>query len=292
MALTTNSPALPLQTRIRRRIWRVPASPARWRWLIVALLLSVAIVVLYVLALTTQPFAGPLNDPLRSFGMISFALVLISATYSLRRRFARNLPGKAQAWLWMHTWLSCAAILIALLHENFTHILRDYCQNASCLTNAYGGTSALLALIVLVFSGIAGRLLDTWQARVIARDASSNGVGIVQAIEEHLLEQEYIVERLSAGKSEAFKQYCLLAMETPSAPAVQPTLPASEQEDFQHANVALLIHARLTKSLQSQRRARLIMRFWRLIHSILAIIVLLLILIHASAELLINVFHL
>ncbi|HET8840904.1 MAG TPA: hypothetical protein VFN35_05520, partial [Ktedonobacteraceae bacterium] len=194
MALASKSPVS--VARARRRLWSAPISPARWFWLVVALLLAGGIVYLYISAVTTQSFAGPFTDPLRSFGIVAFALVLVTASYSLRRRFARSLPGKVQAWLWMHTWLGCAAIIIALLHENFTHILRNYCQNASCLTEAYGGTSALLALGFLVISGIVGRLLDRWQARLIAGDASTNGAGIVQAIEESLLEQEYTIERL------------------------------------------------------------------------------------------------
>src|SRR5229473_8046104 len=100
---------------------------------------------------------------------------LLLCWYSLRRRFVRGLPGMARAWLWMHTWLGVTALLIALLHENYAHILHDYCQNASCFTKSYWGTSALFALIFLILSGIIGRLLDSWQARVIAGDASANG---------------------------------------------------------------------------------------------------------------------
>jgi hypothetical protein len=253
--------------------------------------ISASIALLYVFALATQPFPGPFNDPLRGFGIVAFALVLATATYTLRRRFARNLPGKAQAWLWMHTWLGCAAILVALLHENFAPILRDYCQNASCLTNAYGGTSALLALFILVASGIAGRLLDRWQARLIARDASTNGAGIVQTLEEHMLEQEYRIERLCAGKSDPFKQYCLLALENPQAPAPLPALDSREQGDFLNAREALAVHARLADSREKQRRARLIMRAWRIVHSAFAVLALIIIGFHAIAELITSVLH-
>src|SRR6202165_1225602 len=195
------------------RIWRTPTSSAWWFWLLLSLLLYAVIFVLYLTAIKTQPFPGPFNDPLRSFGILAFALVLGTASYSLRRRFIRGLPGKAQAWLWMHTWLGITAVLIALLHENFTHITHDYCQNMTCFSNAYWGTSALFALIFLVVSGIAGRLLDTWQTRIIARDASTNEVGIERAIEERMLELEYTIERLSAGKSEPFQQYCMQAID-------------------------------------------------------------------------------
>lgn len=273
------------------RVWKAPASKAWWLWLAFCALLYGIIFAIYLYTLKTQPFPAPFNDPLRSFGIVSFLLVLATASYSLRRRFARNLPGKAQNWLWMHTWLGVTAILVALLHENFTHILRDYCANASCLTNAYGGTSALIALFVLVLSGIAGRALDTWQAHSIAQDASTNGVGIVSALEERLLELEYTIERLSAGKSEAFQGYCMQAITHPASPQSTPALDRREQEDFTRALATLATYASLTQSLQRQKRARRIFRTWRTIHTILASLALLIILIHSIMELLVSVFH-
>ena len=316
------------------RIWRTSTSSAWWFWLLLSLLLYAAIFAWYLIAIKAQPFPGPFNDPLRSFGILAFALVLGTASYSLRRRFIRGLPGKAQAWLWMHTWLGLTAVLIALLHENFTHITHDYCQNMTCFTNAYWGTSALFALIFLVVSGIAGRLLDTWQARIIARDASTNGVGIARAIEERMLELEYTIERLSAGKSEPFQQYCMQAMDvgtrfiasTPghnpraqadldvgtrfiaSTPrndppkqadldvgtrfiASTPHLDPREQADFERAYETLTARAHLAQSLERQKRARLIMRTWRTIHIVLACLALLIILYHATMELLTQVLH-
>ena len=273
------------------RIWRTSTSSAWWFWLLLSLLLYAAIFAWYLIAIKTQPFPGPFNDPLRSFGILAFALVLGTASYSLRRRFIRGLPGKAQVWLWMHTWLGITAVLIALLHENFTHITHDYCQNMTCFTNAYWGTSALFALIFLVVSGIAGRLLDTWQARIIARDASTNGVGIARAIEERMLELEYTIERLSAGKSEPFQQYCMQAIDKMAAIDSTPHLDPREQADFERAYETLTARAHLAQSLERQKRARLIMRTWRSIHIVLACLALLIILYHATMELLTQVLH-
>ncbi len=289
--------AMTKQARGRRRIWKAPESKARWYWLLWSVLLYAVIFIWYLYARRTQQYPGPFYDPLRLFGIVAYVLVLSTASYSLRRRFARNLPGKVQNWLWMHTWLGITTILIALLHENFARITHDYCQNLSCLTNAHWGASALFALIFLVVSGIVGRLLDMWQTRVIAREAATNGVGIVSALEERILEQEYTVERLSAGKSEAFKQFCLQALadkaHTRSAgPQSLPAIALNEQIDFQRAHQALAIHARLVQSLQRQRFARFIMHTWRTLHITLACIALLVISYHAIMELLTNVFHL
>ncbi len=275
-----------------RRIWNTPASGARWLWLALSLLLYALIFALYLVAIKTQAFPGPFNEPLLGFGIIAFLLVLSTAAYSLRRRFARSLPGKAQAWLWMHTWVGIAALLIALLHENFTHILNNYCQNFSCFTNAYWGTTALLALAILVLTGIVGRLLDTWQAHNIARDASTNGVGIARAIEERILELEYEVERLSAGKSEPFKEYCLQAINMgASFNAPVPGLDAREMPDFQRSADTLATRRQFVLSLQRQQRARFIIRTWRYVHISLACLALLVITFHAVMELLINVLH-
>ncbi len=274
-----------------RRIWRTPVSPARLFWLLCALGVLTGAALLYLGALLTQPFPGPQREPLRSLGIVALLLVLSGASYSLRRRFARHLPGKAQAWLWMHTWLSCAALLSALLHENFTHVLHDYCQNASCLTSAYGGTSALLALTLLVFSGLAGRLLDRWQARLIAREASSNGAGIVSALQERLLALEYQIERLCAGKADTFKDYCRLALEHRQVPEQQPVLDPREEPDFQAVHAHLLAYAHLAQSLARQQRARHIMRIWRLVHSALALLALALIVFHALAEIITNIIY-
>jgi hypothetical protein len=285
MALASKQ-SLPAQ----RRVWKAPTTKAWWIWLAVSLLLYGSVYAVYLVAIKTQPFPGPLNDPLRSFGILAFLLVLATATYSLRRRFVRGLPGMARDWLWMHTWIGITAVLIALLHENYTHILHDYCQNASCLTQSYWGTSALLALIFLVLSGIFGRLLDTWQARVIARDASMNGVGIARALEERILELEFTVERLSAGKSEQFKAFCLQALEGKGGfPSRTPALEPGEQADFQRAYETLLTRESLAQSLQKQKRARLIIRFWRSVHIVLACVALLIILFHGVMELLTNV---
>lgn len=288
MSLATKPPVA------QRRVWRAPISNARWLWLGVALFLYILCLAWYVYAVRTQPFAGPFTDPLRLFGILAFVLVLSTAAYSLRRRFARGLPGKVQDWLWMHTWIGISTILLAMLHENFTHLTHDYCQNLSCFTNVYWGTSALFALIFLVGSGIIGRLLDVWQAHTIAHEASTNGVGIASALEERILELEYIVERLCAGKSEAFKAYCMQGIEgaTQIAHSIAPLVGTDEQNDLQRASETLINRSRLVQSLRHQRQARTIIRTWRTIHIVLACLALVIILYHGIMELLSSVFHL
>lgn len=295
MSLMTNKSSLAGRQASARRVWNVPDSRAKWLWLAFSALLFVVVLAWYLYSVARQPFPGPFNDPFRLFGIIAFCLVLVTAAFSLRRRFARNLPGKVQDWLWMHIWLGIAAILIALLHENFLHILHDYCQNLSCFSEGYAGTSALLALILLVASGLAGRLLDAWQARIIAQDATANGAGIARSLEERLLALEYTVERLCAGKSEPFQSYCMAAFEHGLSVVESDTqhfIPPQERADFQRASATLLAHAAIAQSLRRQQRARAIMRTWRVIHMTLASLALLVILYHALMELFTSVLHL
>jgi hypothetical protein len=254
---TKTSPS-PSAQRSARRLWQAPHAPTRWLWLTLSAMLSGIIFIWYLHALSTERFPGAFTDPLRSFGIVAFVLVLLAASYSLRRRFMRGLPGMARDWLQMHIWLSIAALVIALLHENFAFL--SNCTNLHCITQYEGGTSALFALIVLVLSGILGRCLDIWEARVIANEASTNGVGIVQALEEHLQELEYSVERLSAGKSDAFKSYCLAALNQARLPALLPALSPQERPDFQQARMTLSNYAKLTRSLRRQQLAKRIMQ--------------------------------
>ncbi len=130
---------------------------------------------------------------------------------------------------------------------------------------------------------------------MIARDAQSNGEGIAQALAERILELEYTVERLCAGKSAPFKQYCMQALDSggfaTAGASVMPTLAPAEQKDFQTAYATLTTYTALGKSLKRQQQARSIMRVWRYVHMVLATLALLVILYHAVLELLVNVLH-
>lgn len=273
---------------VKQRIWKVPISGSAWSWLLAGILLYIVILVWYLAVSHILPFVGPFIEPFRSFGIVAFVLVLITTGYSLRRRFVRGLPGKTQDWLWMHTWLGITALLIAFLHENFARILHDYCSNLSCLTQSDGGTSALYALLLLIAIGIIGRLLDVTQTRVIAREASSNGVGIVRAVKERLLELEYTVERFCAGKSEEFQRYAreALAQHGQEIWEARQATPLHEQHDFEQMIAILATYTQLARSLRKQEQARRIMRSWRIIHNVIACIALIVISSHATLELL------
>ena len=263
-----------------RRIWKTPLTPVAWFWLILSIVLYGSVYLWYLIGLKTVAYPGPLNDPFRLFGIVAFVLVLSVAAYSLRRRFVRVLPGSVQSWLWLHTWFGIVAILIAFLHENYQNILNSYSFTLFSFTKANFGMSALYALILLVLSGILGRLLDARLAHMIATEASSNGVGIIQAVEARIHELDLLLERLSAGKSAAFKQYFPSTRRTP----YEQILP-QEQGDWQQAQEVMNKKAILQKSLHRQQLARRLIQRWRYMHITLACCALGVICFHSVLEL-------
>jgi hypothetical protein len=273
----------PVESRSARRIWRTPGSLFNWLFL-AGSLLTLGVVLLLARLTSAIPYPG--NDPFRAFGIVAFVMILLVAAYTLRRRFIRRLPGKVQNWLWLHIWFGVVSVAIVGIHENWQNITQEFSFALDRFTEAAFGTTALYALILLVLTGIIGRLLDLWQARVIAGEADSNGAGIARSVAEHLLELTLTIERLSAGKSAPFKNYCNTALNSgPSAILSSPNLPPYESADFQRARAVLNEHARLANSLRRQQRARLVIRAWRYVHIPIACAALLIIGYHAIFEL-------
>ena len=264
------SPSSPLPKKIRR-IWRTPSSLWNWLFLLSSLLILGWIYVLYRSALMVQQYPGPYNDPFRQFGIVAFVLVVLVAAYTLRRRFVRRLPGKMQNWLWLHIWFGVISLLIACMHDNFQGVTHDLSFLRTRFTEAAYGTTALYALLILVVTGVIGRLLDTWQARSIAVEADTNGVGIARSVEERLRELALALERIWAGKSPAFKQSYAQAVRGNGSLAALPSgLAPGEASDLQRACVLLGERVRLTRSLKRQQRAQRVIQAWRAIHIPLA----------------------
>jgi hypothetical protein len=285
MALATKPPLQ--KQRAIRRIWKTPGSKFNWVCLAISIVAYGYLYKVFLDSLKSNAYAGPYTDPLRLYGILAFFLVLLVAAYTLRRRFVRILPGKVQNWLWLHTWFGILAILVAFLHENYLNILHDLRFTQTRFTEGQAGTSALYALLLLVLTGIVGRLLDVWQARTIAREANTNGVGIVQAVEERLHELEQTIERLSAGKPLTFKMHCsgVLRSHT-SLPTMLPVLAPNELADYERVQQLSLQRARLAHSRRRQKRAIFIIRAWRYVHIPFACLALVIISYHSFTELL------
>lgn len=287
MAVANKAPVTsPTPQSKARRIWKTPGSKFNWLFLVSSLVILGSVYLIYRSAVATQLYPGPYNDPFREFGIVSFVLVLFVAAYTLRRRFLRRLPGKVQNWLWLHIWLGVASLLIACMHENFQNVTNSFSFLSSRFTEDSFGTTALYALFALVLTGVIGRLLDLWSARVIATEADTNGIGITRSLEDRLLELSLTIERLSAGKSDQFKQFCEEALRRGrSMSQFLPTLPSHEAGDFQRTRAVLDEHARLVHSLRRQQTAQMIIRGWRYIHIPIACFSLAVISYHSLIEL-------
>lgn len=272
--LTSTRPTT-TETRPTRRLWKSPRSHAWWLWLVGSGIFYAALFYMYLKDIKLYGFDGPPGlGPLAKYGLLALGVALLAASYTLRRRFMRFLPGQLRNWLWMHNWLGITALLIVMLHANFDYILHNYCMTYSCFSSRYFGPFALYGLILLVGSGIAGRLINIRQTRVIARDASTNGAGIVQVVDERLTHLTYAIERLYAGKSDPFQHYCqaeLTQTRHSNGPDGQvPSLPQYEWSDFEQVQSLLNDFRRLQLSRQRQLRAQRVMRWWHTVHIILA----------------------
>ena len=134
----STSPSTQLQ-RPFRRLWRAPRSNAWWLSMLAALLVTGVIVLYFV---KTRGFDyTPSTGPLPRFGIIALGLLAVSLAYTLRRRFFRGLPGKAQDWLWVHSWAGIAILVTILLHANFYYVVQGYCYSPRCLSLLYGTPS-------------------------------------------------------------------------------------------------------------------------------------------------------
>ncbi|GHO42699.1 hypothetical protein [Ktedonospora formicarum] len=284
MAISSKAPVKKVAT----RMWHTPTSKAALYWFLFAAAYTALFYILYLILLHEKGrlFHGPFFDVVFRCGVMSYIMILGVAAYSLRARFFHGLPWKAQNWVWAHIWVGIASVLLALLHGDFRYILHFDCAGMTCVTDKYLALPSLYGLIFLVLSGGIGRLLDAWQTKIIAHDASTNGVGIAKAIPGRLSELEYVIERLNAGKSEAFKVYCERAITSVGLLSADiPELPPQEHADFHTAHTALAEHARLLASLNVQMRARQIFKLWRRVHMVLVPLILLIISFHAIAEL-------
>lgn len=290
MSVTTQpTPLSKQQQQQPRRLWKVPTSKSWWLALAASVLIYAIAFAWYWHTVRAKGFQSglPGRGSLAILGIFAFGIVGLTASYTVRRRFVRVLPGKVQDWLWAHTWLGLLAVMVAMLHGNFDHILNDlrFAPQYFFFSNN-GGAAALYALICLVASGIINRLLYAWQSRVISTDASSNGVGIAESLMKRILEIEYTIERLYAGKSVSFKHYCREALHTNGASLPVPALLPQEQADFQRVQETLATHTQLLHSLQRQKRARLIINRWRIVHITTACLAVAVICIHISVAIL------
>src|SRR5579884_776344 len=167
MAVHTSSPVL----KTRRR--HTPTSKAAFYWFLFAAVYCIIFYVLYGVVFKAPVFTGPWFDRIFRVGVMSYIMTLAAAAYSLRTRFMRNLPWKAQNWVWMH-WASpqyclpCCTPASASFSTGIALVKKIASPPTTGVCPPFTRSSSLRSVVLLVASSISGRpgLLPRMPARM------------------------------------------------------------------------------------------------------------------------------
>lgn len=197
-------------------------------------------------------------------GIAAVIIMLIVLAYSLRkRRGQEKLPGGMQAWLWGHITLGVLAIVIVGFHAGW-----HFTDGASYL-DVFGNISVALLFIVVV-SGILGRVFYA-----VIPGAASKNVHDLRMKETlgSIEKQEAEMERLSAGKSTAFKYFCERVVKegrnkdlSPDWQTASGMLPQEESQDFLQVKQVLLERYALQTRYNRQKFYKNLLNGWRYAH--------------------------
>ena len=119
------------------------------------LAISAMVYVLYAFESPQGPRGGSAIGLL--FGIVGFAFMIFAALLGARKRVPTWRVGRAQAWMRGHLWLGSLALPIILFHGGFH----------------FGGTLTRILmwlLIITVFSGVFGAVLQHYVPRVMTSD--------------------------------------------------------------------------------------------------------------------------
>jgi hypothetical protein len=125
-------------------------------WGLASLIIFVASAIGYALyALNTRPSGGSVVGLF--FGIVGFGFMIFAALLGARKRVPVWRLGRAQAWMRGHLWLGLLSLPMILFHGGFH----------------FGGTMTqvlMWMLIVTVFSGLFGAVLQNYLPRIMTTD--------------------------------------------------------------------------------------------------------------------------
>ena len=125
-------------------------------WGLASLIIFVASAIGYTLyALNTRPSGGSVVGLF--FGIVGFGFMIFAALLGARKRVPVWRLGRAQAWMRGHLWLGLLSLPMILFHGGFH----------------FGGTMTqvlMWMLIVTVFSGLFGAVLQNYLPRIMTTD--------------------------------------------------------------------------------------------------------------------------
>jgi hypothetical protein len=252
-------------------------TPESRRWRLRALVLLVALAALYGWA-AAGGFAHGGSAFGLTLGFAAFGLILLLTAYGVRKRRYKSTLGRLEGWLQSHVWLGLVSVFVVLFHAGFRFADRV-------------AVAALVALVLVVATGLAGALLYTTVPRRLTGIASDL---TPEAASERLNQLAASMARLAAGRSATFQRLAgaVLAEARPGAfagwrivfrpgaaraaraaggegPAWEALLARvdrAEQEDLRRLLVLSRQHKELHLRLVAQRRYQNLLDAWLWLH--------------------------
>jgi hypothetical protein len=270
-------------------------TPESVRWRNVALGLA-AMVVLSYFAVRAAAGRFAFSHGGSGFGLVTgvlaFVLVLVLLFFGVRKRlYASRRLGRLEVWLQTHVWFGLLSLVLVLFHSGF----RFHDKMA---------VAALVALVLVVATGVWGALLYTTVPRVLT-EVSTNVPPEETRDELHALERS--MERLTEGRSRLLEKVhrrlvddarpgplagwrLLLTRprklrEAPSA-GLTAQLKGVEEADREALRELLELsrrHKELHQRLVLEKRYENLLRAWLFLHVPLSLALLVLMVAHAVA---------
>ena len=165
----------------------IPRSGPTWRIIFVVLLLGVTATYVYY-ARREYPHGGSTIG--LAYGIAGSALILLLASFGIRKRAYRSRLGTMEQWTQSHIWLGVLTAVVLVLHTGFR--FND------------GIAVATLALVgVVVLSGIAGSILYLSVPRLLT-EVESNLT--LDEINDQLNQLGRSMARIASGKTPPFQR--------------------------------------------------------------------------------------
>ncbi|MGB1253643.1 MAG: multiheme c-type cytochrome [Candidatus Promineifilaceae bacterium] len=208
------------------------------------------------------------------FGILAVVLAFATFIYTARKRGAENsIPTKYRStmmsWLWAHVYLGLLALLSAMIHAG------PGLRGGQTTTT---GDMLFWVFCLLVGSGVAWRLVYRYLPQRVQSEIGnySEMISLGRAAEA-LVE----IEKLAAGKSEAFQQMKDRLLEG-DAVALD-AFSAEERNDFAQVQTLAARRQRGLTRHVAQSKATRMLKIWRHLHIPLVAVFLLILLVHIVA---------
>jgi mono/diheme cytochrome c family protein len=208
-------------------------------------------------------------------GVLAVAAAVATFLYTFRkrsRRFQERSRLTMMAWFKAHIWLGLLALGLVIAHVLTRPIT----------TNLSTGKLALLALVVLVVSGVAWRIVYRIVPERVAR--GPRNLAVVDT-EQRLEELQVRLDKLTAGRSPMFQSLVRARLQGQPPEALErqaATLPDHERATWVEASKLAYDRQGYLKREERQRRYARLLQRWKLLHVPLAAVFLGLVVVHVA----------